>query len=197
MKCLWGFCSWSHFSVAGSTLWTVTEWSRLYSMSCVKSKKKQVRRSHQFCPCCCLHIRNAQSLLNSGLNELDAARSCGAEQKAKEARLCVGCFYHQPIICYSHSLSHKPDVGFFSHNIVHRMNFTWHVRHVSSCSSEACSFFFFFTIGSLDNYLKQLLSIIVSKYERGFFFFFLMLLRNNREYWAKLSQATLMSPLVS
>lgn len=174
MKCLWGFCSWSHFSVAGSTLWTVTEWSRLYSMSCVKSKKKQVRRSYQFCPCCCLHIRNAQSLLNSGLNELDAARSCGAEQKAKEARLCVGCFYHQPIICYSHSLSHKPDVGFFSHNIVHRMNFTWHVRHVSSCSSEACSFFFsfFFTIGSLDNYLEQLLSIIVSKYERGFFFFF-------------------------
>lgn len=29
-------------SFSGNTLWTVTEWSRLFSTSCVKSKKKQV-----------------------------------------------------------------------------------------------------------------------------------------------------------
>lgn len=72
--------------------------------------------------------------------------------------------------------------------------FQWHVRHVFPHVAPKSACFSGFTIGTVDNYLQQSLSIIVSKYEWGSF---LMLLWNNREYWAKIVTSTLMSPLVS
>lgn len=47
--------------------------------------------------------------------------------------------------------------------------FHWHVRHVFPPVAVKSARSNYFTIGTVDNYLEQSLSIIVSKYEWGFF----------------------------
>lgn len=141
-----GVCSWSHFSVAGSTLWTATEWSQLYSTSSVKSKKKQVCL-YRFRSCCSLNVVVGKRSESPELQvKWKRRRSlCGAKQEAKQTPALCGLFHHQQIIFYSHSYA-TTLCWIFSHNIVHYMNFIWQVRRVPAVALKSVGFSSLFII---------------------------------------------------
>lgn len=113
-------------------------------------------------------------------------------QRGTVPALCGLFIYHQRVICYSHSKSRwRTWCWIFSHNTIHHINFTDIGRRVFPPVATKSARFNYFTMGTVDNYLKQSPSIIVSKYEWGF----LMLLWNNGEYWTKLSRARWCLPL--
>lgn len=190
-----GVCSWSHFSVAGSTLWTATEWSQLYSTSSVKSKKKQVCL-YRFRSCCSLNVVVGKRSESPELQvKWKRRRSlCGAKQEAKQTPALCGLFHHQQIIFYSHSYA-TTLCWIFSHNIVHYMNFIWQVRRVPAVALKSVGFssLFIILIAFLGFFFLQLdlwtitssssYQLLCQNMNEAFF----TLLCNNGEYWAKLS----------
>lgn len=133
-----GVCSWSHFSVAGSTLWTATEWSQRFSTFSAKSKKKQVCL-YRFCSCCSLNMVVGKRSESPELQvKWKRRRSlCGAKQEAKQTPALCRLFHPQQIIFTL--LSHNLMLDFQSQ---HCSLYEFHLTSQACpcCSSEVCGF---------------------------------------------------------